>query len=729
MAFTPSSLADGPDDTSFQEEDFIRDPDQARDRLPQPFRAIDKILQNLIGAVLENIVSRETERVKHATRVRAPQYQCGVQVEAGDGAGCMASSPDGQLIVLGMSSGLIVIQADTQCVLATWRDVHMEVVDLQCDLLEDGKYIISTIDDMGIARLFAYYEETLLQMAVLNEQEGDKRLIATRCEASSQGLFVGVCFESPGSQESWLEFHRCPKETWLKEIETTAKSVKKEASIQQSTNSTPRTQQQADGTTDSADASLLAVQADDSDRQQPESRPETPGSHRGDATPPPEKTSYKFTGLTLMLRVRPPSAPAGVSWSSPYQLSRTIDSSGEFVGTGANHQVSLQHLEQRTAMFEGRHQELLQYENSDSPSSELLQGNFHFLTAGRLLPHGLEQSTLAGQPSSVCIWWGEQPQVTMYSLHKQAKELEHKPDVVWPLSSGVVASAISPCTSLLAFGLQNSNLVIWDKYMGLPRRVVRLPGKGRILSLSFLDPSLSEQGDAEAAYKRHSQVSLLAFCSAGDVYTVPCGPGNDDPPQLVPMSIEHPSEQPTMVKALTGIPELIMTCHQNGQVFLQDLTQQGHQLCEVTLPTSHQLTSPWQPVIAVGNKGQMLYIRATQEVVEEDEKISMPVFVFQLRSFPALDVYREKQRVDMPFMVHSTAPERVDALLRKRLSEQSERKDRMQLRWHQLKDELGHLQRLRSSREREGHKGSLDCLSVPRTPPTSNQHLINKFWS
>ena len=58
--------------------------------------------------------------------------------------------------------------------------------------------------------------------------------------------------------------------------------------------------------------------------------------------------------------------PLGVSWSSPYQLSRTIDSNGEYVGIGNNHQISTQHLDQRGAMFEGRHQDLLPYQETDT---------------------------------------------------------------------------------------------------------------------------------------------------------------------------------------------------------------------------------------------------------------------------------------------------------------------------------------------------------------------------
>ena len=42
------------------------------------------------------------------------------------------------------------------------------------------------------------------------------------------------------------------------------------------------------------------------------------------------------------------------------------------------------------------------------------------------------------------------------------------------------------------------------------------------------------------------------------------------------------------------------------------------------------------------------------------------LFVFQLRSFPTLDKYRDCERPVIPFVVHNTVMERTDALLKER---------------------------------------------------------------
>ena len=51
----------------------------------------------------------------------------------------------------------------------------------------------------------------------------------------------------------------------------------------------------------------------------------------------------------------------GIQYSSAQQLAKTVDSTGDVIGTGSNHLISEQHLELRTARFEHLHQQLLQY--------------------------------------------------------------------------------------------------------------------------------------------------------------------------------------------------------------------------------------------------------------------------------------------------------------------------------------------------------------------------------
>ena len=62
-------------------DDFILDPEQFRDFLPQPFRMVDKVINALIDRALEIVLHREEERIREATKVRPPQYRCAVHLQ------------------------------------------------------------------------------------------------------------------------------------------------------------------------------------------------------------------------------------------------------------------------------------------------------------------------------------------------------------------------------------------------------------------------------------------------------------------------------------------------------------------------------------------------------------------------------------------------------------------------------------------------------------------------
>ena len=63
------------------QSDFINDPDQFRDQLPQPYRFLNKVLNNLIDNAWEIIFNRQRERLREATKYRPPKYECTIYLE------------------------------------------------------------------------------------------------------------------------------------------------------------------------------------------------------------------------------------------------------------------------------------------------------------------------------------------------------------------------------------------------------------------------------------------------------------------------------------------------------------------------------------------------------------------------------------------------------------------------------------------------------------------------
>ena len=83
--FTPDSLQNFTPDES-DPADFIQDPDQFVDKLPQPYRMIDKLCTNLIENAWEIIVRRENERNAEASKIRPPKYTTEIQIEVSSDA-------------------------------------------------------------------------------------------------------------------------------------------------------------------------------------------------------------------------------------------------------------------------------------------------------------------------------------------------------------------------------------------------------------------------------------------------------------------------------------------------------------------------------------------------------------------------------------------------------------------------------------------------------------------
>lgn len=55
----------------------------------------------------------------------------------------------------------------------------------------------------------------------------------------------------------------------------------------------------------------------------------------------------------------------------------------------------------------------------------------------------------------------------------------------------------------------------------------------------------------------------------------------------------------------------LITVLKSGKVQIRD-TLQGTVLCEPVLPKSHELMTPWDPVVAVGAMGQVLFVKGKQ---------------------------------------------------------------------------------------------------------------------
>ncbi|XP_029430532.1 WD repeat-containing protein 93 isoform X2 [Rhinatrema bivittatum] len=166
--------------SKMEEEDYyLKDPDQALDCLPQPYRMIGKIVNRIFDQSWEKIQAREECREAERLKRKATAYQPTDEIKFYGRANCITTCGAESLIFVGLTSGLAVFR---------------------------------------VARLFYFTCDHISLVKVINDLEDiSKRTICMNLGICQGGEYAGILLQ--GSGETWLDVYRLPKDTWLKEVE------------------------------------------------------------------------------------------------------------------------------------------------------------------------------------------------------------------------------------------------------------------------------------------------------------------------------------------------------------------------------------------------------------------------------------------------------------------------------------------------------------------------------
>ncbi|XP_033749813.1 WD repeat-containing protein 93-like isoform X3 [Pecten maximus] len=702
--YTPPSLDQIPVE---QEDDYVQDPEQLKDHLPQPYRMLDKVLNKVFEDAWAIIEQRENAALEEARRFKPPQFDYEEAVEPLGGATSINCSSDGKIVFVGLPNGIAVLDSVTRHRICAWEEDKVEIIRLKTYPIAESMHLIVSLDDMGLARLHAFAGERLFLLKLLNEAQEEKsstRLLIHKCEASAEGEYLGSLVENPTSAEVWLEIYRLPRDEWIQEIEKRLADAQKELEKKEGKSveepPTPAATEEGDG---------------DAEQQAPENQPETtphPPSH-------PDKAA-KFSQISLVMKLKPPPTPTGNLAPSIHGACQKVDS-GEVIGTGQNHILTTSHLDLRTEIFENNYKHMLDYLPKEEKMIDLIRDvNFHFMTSGRLMHNPQESPNNPGSPTNVAVWWQNSTHLYHYSLFKQAaKDGEMKPDLVWPFTSKITATTMSTDSNLLVIGLASGNIVVWDRYLGMQRGVVNVTTKAAIQQMWFLDPSLCPQDVSNyPPYATKTTAYLLVQSSDGAMFYLMCGAGLPLEPYYVSPPVEKEENMFTRVDPIPGKPELTMVVLKKGTIQIRH-TLHGNVLCETKLPPTHQVVTPWDPIITTACRGERLFVRGEakeekpaeqedekqepekQEPQPEVEPVASMMFVFGLKQFAPLEEFMVSERTSVPFTVHTTIDKRVDALMTERIAQQALRKTRMQDRWGLMKEEIWAILQYKEQAERK----------------------------
>ncbi|XP_035274423.1 WD repeat-containing protein 93-like isoform X1 [Anguilla anguilla] len=297
---------------------FLRDPEQFQDRLPQPYRMIEKVLNRLVDKAWGVISEREASRIAKGSRKKKNVLDPTAEVKLQKKPNCLSCSRDGKYVFLGHYQGLSVISTSSLICVAAWEDESLEITSLHSGCLGEVTYVLSTVDDMGVSRIFAFCPDFICLIKTINETDDiSQRKVYTKFELSEGGNCAAAVIECSG--EFWLEVYRFPVETWLKELEVIQAASQKQV-------------------------------------------PHSPGGGE-----------MKCSPIGLIMKIRPPRILSGTSLKSPFEvLQRTED--GNVIGSGKHHMISGHQWEDQQAVFKYVYRKVLcenkckAKEGEDSPS-------------------------------------------------------------------------------------------------------------------------------------------------------------------------------------------------------------------------------------------------------------------------------------------------------------------------------------------------------------------------
>ncbi|XP_029600858.1 WD repeat-containing protein 93 isoform X2 [Salmo trutta] len=595
----PADIPEPPDSSQGDEEQelFLSDPDQLQDQLPQPFRMIDKVLDRLVDRAWDFISQRETARVTEQANKAIPIMQVSGDVKLPVRTNCLACSEDGRYIFLGHPHGLSVMvqpqgittsSSSPYCV-PVWQEDQVEITSLHITCLGEMAYLLASLDDMGVARLFAYYSETSHLIKVMNETDDlNQRSVCVKFELSRGGDYGAATISYNGCQ--CLEVYRFPKDSWLKEL-----------------------YQHAPGVGDTG----------------------------------------KLSPVTMLMKIRPPKPHTGSTMKSPFEvLQKTED--GNVIGSGQNHLISSRQWEDQDAVFKSVYRKYMvtNPSNTTDPENRPSCVTSHFLLPGGLssVLGGVKPQT-GGVAVAVCLWWSGSHNLLQYLLWKAPKDKadpEPKADALWPNAQEILCSAVSSCTRHITLGLVNGLVTVWDRHLGLPLSVVSVEADSVFSSIIFVDywPSTATEDALHSQGPNHTstQVHLLVTCKSGACHLVYAGRGLDS--HDVTQLSERPSDPgcfPVVTATVPFLQRLALIMQRNGKIFLQDMVDR-RVVCCFSLPDTHLLASPWNPVFLLDPTQQSLLITGDQrpgrDSGEELEDGGSRLFVFRFQDAAVVKPYR-----------------------------------------------------------------------------------------
>ncbi|XP_026640237.1 WD repeat-containing protein 93 [Microtus ochrogaster] len=559
--------ADWPKD---DEKDFVfRDVDQELDSLPQPYRMINKLVNQLFDHSWEIIQETEAVRETEKNRVQPTVYPPVTEIQLSKRPGGMAVSQD--YLFVGGVKGFSIYNLHNFKRMYVWEKFKVDVVSIWAMDL-GNEVLIVPMDEIGIVRLFYLYKDSLLLIKTINEMDdASKQSSCVKTELSQTGDYAAFLFQGAG--DIWLEVYKLPKETWIKEMEHPQSAQNPKKKTKQLQLSTPEP------------AAIECVEMNLGPRQSPHTIQDLNICF---------KTDIKLSPPFYVMKIKPPKPIAGTTFKSPLEIfSKIEDYSG--LGSGQNHFIKDVQWEQHKEIFCASYRKYLEGEWEEEPLST---ATFHFLTHS-MIPVPMDVKICPGAALVLSIHWTGSHNFFLYSLNKTLKD---KTDCenVWPCAARITVSQISSSSSYLALACEDGVLILWNLAEGFLFGVIALPEGCFCQSIHFLRFFLVHEGRnvyPEGPVK--SEMMCVVLCTDSSLHLVTASGTRGPTSQvLVERPTKHLEEAICTVAPVPALPGMVLIFSKNHSISLMDVTK-AEVICAFAAPVHHHQTMPWKPLFIV----------------------------------------------------------------------------------------------------------------------------------
>ncbi|MED6259252.1 hypothetical protein ATANTOWER_019715, partial [Ataeniobius toweri] len=131
---------------------------------------------------------------------------------------CLTCTEDGRFLGLGHTLGLSVWCASSFTRVAKWLQPQLEITFIQMTRMAEMTYLLGTVDDMGVSRVFGLHSDVIHLLSVINTMEDiNVRSIFVTFDLHESGHYGAASVSCNGAV--WLEIYQFPVEAWLREVE------------------------------------------------------------------------------------------------------------------------------------------------------------------------------------------------------------------------------------------------------------------------------------------------------------------------------------------------------------------------------------------------------------------------------------------------------------------------------------------------------------------------------